>query len=365
MAGKTIEQDAKKGNPYARLGLAYMYHHGKNIDPDPELALKWYTRSAEAGCSRAKWELAKIYRDGSIAGRDRDKFIHYLKAAADAGVPEAKTEWGFVNLRGVFTERDETTAFRWMHSAALQGDPMAQFMVGYMYGKGMGTRPDLSEQELWYAKAGLTGDGDFFYWVGRNFEYSLFNVEEDLFEAGRWYKMGADMGHENCLICWKNILSALEGGKHDTLEERDAILMNSGVEKEKLAREQALSAADYFLETGDDERAFKNYSISAELGDPLAMFTLAMMYHAGVYVKRNDRKAIDLMMKASVAGSEDAQFTIGTFYEKGIGLKKSQEEAVKYFTKAAANGHLAAYYKLSQYMDHPEIHVRNSAVIVR
>jgi len=89
-SGKTIQQDAEAGDPYARLGLAYMYHHGKNIDPDPELALKWYIKSSEAGCSRAKWELAKIFRDGTIAEHNDEKYIYYLRAAADSGVPEAK-----------------------------------------------------------------------------------------------------------------------------------------------------------------------------------------------------------------------------------------------------------------------------------
>ncbi|MCL2032640.1 MAG: sel1 repeat family protein [Methanomassiliicoccaceae archaeon] len=365
MAKRTIFQDAETGNPYARLGLAYMYHHGKNIDPDPELAMKWYTKSSEAGCSRAKWELAKIFRDGTIANKDGAMFVFHLKAAAEAGVPEAKVELGFTYLKGIHIKRDEVSALKWMHSAAIQGDPMALFMTGYMYGRGIGTRQDISEQEQWYARAGLKGNGELFYWIGRNFEYGLFNVEFDLFEAGRWYKMGADMGHEKCLMCWQYVLSALAGGKHDSLEERESILMNADVEKEKLAREQALNAADYFFEIGNEENAFKNYTISAELGDPLSMFTLAMMYHAGIHVKRNDRKALELMMKASVAGSEDAQFTIGTFYEEGMGLKKSLDEAIRYYTMAAANGYLTAYYRLSLHMEHPEIHVRNSAVIVR
>ncbi|MCL2149154.1 MAG: sel1 repeat family protein [Methanomassiliicoccaceae archaeon] len=359
-AKRNIFRDAEAGSPYAGLGLAYMYHRGKNMDPDPQLAMEWYVRSAEAGCSVAKWELAKIYRDGSIAEKDGRMFASYLKAAADAGVPEAKVELGLALIRGAHMERDEASALRWMRSAAVQGDPMALFMTGYMYGRGMGTPRDVSEQEQWYARAGLKGNGDLFYWIGRNFEYGLFNVETDPSEAGRWYKMGADMGHEKCLICWRRVLSTLDGGRSDSIEERDGILMGSDVEREKLAREHALNAADYCFETGDEEGAFENYTISAELGDPLAMFTLAMMYHAGVHVKRSDRKAMELMMKASVAGSEDAQFTIGTFYEEGIGLKRNVEEAVRYYTKAAANGYLAAYYRLSLYVERPEIHVRNS-----
>ncbi|MDR1955155.1 MAG: sel1 repeat family protein [Candidatus Methanoplasma sp.] len=365
MAKKKIFQDAEGGNPYARLGLAYMYHHGKNIDPDPEQAIKWYVRSSELGCSRAKWELAKIFRDGTIVKKDHEMFILYLRSAADSGVPEAKVELGFTYLQGAHIERDEVLAFKWMHSAAGQGNPMAQFMTGYMYGRGIGVFQDISEQELWYAKTGLKGNGELFYWIGRNFEYGLFNVGIDLFEAGRWYKMGADMGHEKCTICWQSVLSTLGGRRHDSLEERETKLMESDVEKEKFEREEALAAADHFLETGDEESAFINYTIAAELGNPVAMFALAMMYHAGVYVKRDDKIALELMKKASVAGSEDAQFAVGTMYEEGRGLKKELDEAIKYYTMAAANGYLAAYYRLSLYMDHPEIHVRNSVVAVR
>jgi TPR repeat protein len=56
---------------------------------------------------------------------------------------------------------------------------------------------------------------------------------------------------------------------------------------------------------------------------------------------------------------------LGTLYEEGRGVKKNVDEAIKYYTMAAAGGYLTAYYNLSLHMDHPEIHVRNSAVIVR
>ncbi|MCL2295611.1 MAG: sel1 repeat family protein [Methanomassiliicoccaceae archaeon] len=364
MAGKTIFHDAETGNPYARLGLAYMYHHGKDIDPDPELAMKWYIRSSEMGCSRAKWELAKIFRDGTLARKNSKTFILYLKAAADSGVPEAKVEMGFALLMGTHIEKDDSSAFKWMYSAACQENAIAQFMVGYMCGNGIGVPQNLQEQEQWYVKASLRGDGELFYWIGRNFEYGMFNIKVNLFEASRWYRKGADKGHEKCIICWQSVLSAIEGKKHDSLEERENILMNTGVEKEKLVRDQALVAADRFFEEGDEENAFKYYELAAGLGNPDAMFVLAMMHHAGVFVKRSDKTAIEIMTGASVAGSKDAQFVMGTLYEDGKGVKRNLDKALKYYTMAAASGYLAAYYRLSLYMEHPEIHVRNSAVIV-
>lgn len=362
---ETIFHDAEAGNPYARLGLAYMYQYGKNLDPDPELAMKWYVKSAEVGCSRAKWELAKIFRDGTIVKRDDERYFFYVKSAAEAGVPEAKLELGYIYLKGTQIQRDVRMAFKWISSAAGQGNSIAQFMSGYMCGKGIGTERDISRQEEWYTKVGLKGDAELFYWIGRNFEYGLFGVDVDPFEAGRWYKIGADMGHEKCYICYQSVLSALDGKKHESLEERESKLMDTEVEKEKILREQALTIADRYLEIGDEENAFLNYENAAELGNPVAMFTIAMMYHDGIYVKRNDRVALDMMSKASIAGSEDAQYVVGTLYEEGRGFKKNINEAIVYYTKAAANGYLTAYYKLSKYMDHPEIHVRNSAVVVR
>jgi len=362
---RTILHDAENGDSYARLGLAYMYHHGKNSDPEPDLAVEWYVKSSESGCSRAKWELAKIFRDGAIVERDEKKFTHFLRAAAVAGVPEAKVDLGFAYFMGDCVKKDDEKAFKWIYSAACQGNLMAQFMTGYMYGRGIGVEKDISEQEQWYAKTGLNGNGDLFYWIGRNFEYGPFDTEMDLFEAGRWYKMGADMGHEKCIICWQSVLSALDGGNHDSLNEREKKIMNTSVEREKRVREQALITADRLLESGDEEGAFDHYNIAAKLGNPDAMFALAMMYHAGVYVKRNDKTSLDLMTKASVAGSEDAQFVMGTLYEEGKSVKKNIEKAIQYYTMAAANGYLTAYYKLSIYMEHPEIHVRNSAVVMR
>jgi TPR repeat protein len=364
-SSRTISRDAERGNPYARLGLAYMYHYGKNIDHDPELAMKWYIKSSESGCSRAKWELTKIFRDGTIAEKDDDMHIRYLKAAAESGIPEAKVDLGLAYLTGTNIEVNEEFAFRWIHSAACQGNLMGQFMTGYMYGKGLGVEPDMKEREQWYAKIGLRGNGDLFYRIGHNFEYGLLHIEADLFEAGRWYKKGADMGHEKCVLCWHAVLSAIDGNAHESLEERRKRIMNTGVEKEKLVLEQALATADRFLEEGDDEKAFSYYTMAADKGNHDAMFTLALLHHAGVHVKRNDNTALELLMKASVAGSEDAQFVLGTLYEEGRGVKKNLDEALRYYTLAAANGYLTAYYRLSLYMEHPEIHVRNSAVIVR
>ncbi|MDR0887690.1 MAG: sel1 repeat family protein [Candidatus Methanoplasma sp.] len=364
---KKIFKSAENGDPYAMLGLAYMYHNGKNADPDPELAMKWYIRSADSGCSRAKWELAKIFRDGSIVEADEKLHLHYLRKASDAGVPEAQMRLATYYLGRDILPYDERIAFELVYSAAEKGLPFAQFMVGYMFGMGIGTSPNLTEKEIWYSKVGYSGDADLFYRIGRSFEYGKLGLQRDLFEAGRWYKFGADMGHEKCLVCWHSVLVALDGGSVDSLQEREFKLSHTETEKEQAVRDAALAVADQFLDIGDEENAFINYQKAAELGSPVAMFTLASLYHGGgSFVKRNDRMAIDLLSKASHAGSEDAQFLMGNLYEEGgLGFKQDTDEAIKYYTQAVANGYLTALYKLGLYMEHPEEYVRKHAKIRR
>ncbi len=359
-----IFHDAESGDPYAGLGVAYMYHNGKNVEQNSEKAMDWYLKSAENGCSRAKWELAKAFRDGTIVDQDTDYYLYYLKKAAGAGIPEARLELALINMEGKIVTRNPRVAFNWMHLAADQHLPMAEFLLGYMYGQGIGTSIDKTEEELLYSRVGLHGDAELFYWIGRNYEYGLHGVKVDFFEAGRWYKYGADMGHEACYISWQSVLDFLNGGVEESLQDREFRLSHTEAEKDKTMRETALAYADSCLNNDQYMEAFESYQEAAGYGDPVAMYTLALIYHDGYILKRNDSMALEYMRKASMAGSEDAQFIMGNLYEKGRGVPKDVNEAIYYYSMAAAHGYLAAYYRLSKYMDHPEIYVRNTVPVI-
>lgn len=353
----TIFADAESGDPYARLGVAYLYQHGKLVEQNYDLAVDWYMRAAENGCSRAKWELAKAFRDGVIAMKSDEYYLYYLKKAASAGIPEARFELALLNLGGKLLPQNPRAAFNWMRLAANQNFTMAEFLLGYMHGKGIGTPVDAEAEETMYSRVALHGNADLFYRIGRNFEYGLYGLEKDLAEAGRWYKNGSDMGHEACYICWQFVLA---GGKDESLEEREFRLSHTEAAKEKAKTAEAMAFADGCLDAEDYGNAIKGYEEAAGYGSAVAMFTLALIYHNGDIVKRNDQAALNYMTKASLAGSEDAQYIMGTLYERGRGVNKDPSEAIKYYAQAAANGYLAAYHRLAKYMDHPEIYVRNT-----
>lgn len=355
-----IIKDAEDGNAYACLGVAYMYHHGKGLRYDLDEAIKWYVRAVDAGCTRAQWEIAKMYREGIIFDQDIYQSLKHLRNAANMGNPEAQFTLALEYIHGVLTTRDFGEAFRYMSNSAKQGVPMAQFYLGYMYRRGIGTESSRTEAELWYSSAAISGNADMFMEIGLLYEFGLDGIIHNEVEATRWYRYGAERGHEGCMFSLNKVNLNLKGEKKDTYEERMQGLNETNSAKEREARDSAFVIANDFFDNGDFENSFIHFEKSANLGRPDAMFFLSLMYRDGMYVKRNMRKSLELLSRAADAGSADAQFMLARLYDAGGGLAESEIDSIKYYTMAAAGGYLSAFYYLGQYMEHPEIHVRRS-----
>jgi TPR repeat protein len=355
-----ILKDAENGDPYAGLGVAYMYHHGKGLELDRDKALRWYRISAEEGCTRSQWELAKLYRDGVMVEADTEKYIYHLKKASRMGNPEAQMSLAGEYYKGELLPKDDEEAFRWMSLSAKQGVPTAQFNLGYMYKHGIGTERNRTESESCFSSAVIAGNADLFLDFGMRYEFGLKGISRNEVEAGRWYKSGADMGHEGCILCWNRVMQSLSGSPKDTFESRMDMLARTATAMERNERDTAFYLANDYFDKDDLYEAFKHFEKAADLGSPDAMFFLSMMYRDGLYAKRNSGKSLILLARAADAGSADAQFMLARLYDSGGGLAESEVDAIKYYTMAAAGGYLAALYYLGKYMEHPEIHVRRS-----
>ena len=81
----------------------------------------------------------------------------------------------------------------------------------------------------------------------------------------------------------------------------------------------------------------------ADAGDSEAQTTLALAYHAGVLLKRDDAEALRLLHQAADHGFMAAQESMGIFSEMGIGLERpAPAEALDWYKKAARQGSVDA-----------------------
>jgi TPR repeat protein len=98
------------------------------------------------------------------------------------------------------------------------------------------------------------------------------------------------------------------------------------------ARAKALSVID--LQPLEDK---------ARTGDPESETTLALAYHAGVLLKKDDAEALRLLHKAADHNYMAAEDALGIFYESGIGIAHpAPDDAMQWFQKARQQGSLDA-----------------------
>jgi TPR repeat protein len=81
----------------------------------------------------------------------------------------------------------------------------------------------------------------------------------------------------------------------------------------------------------------------AQAGDPESQTLLALAYHVGGLLKKDDVEASDLLQKAAARGYMAAEESLGIFAETGIGLDHpAPADALNWYKKAAQQGSLDA-----------------------
>ena len=103
---------------------------------------------------------------------------------------------------------------------------------------------------------------------------------------------------------------------------------------------------DYQLEN-NLPMALKCWTLAAELGDPLAQYSLGYNYMKGDFLPRDDTKSFEWFQKAARQGESRSQFLLGDAYYYGSGTIRDFEQAVKWYRKASEQGNAKALYSLA------------------
>jgi TPR repeat protein len=95
----------------------------------------------------------------------------------------------------------------------------------------------------------------------------------------------------------------------------------------------------------------RKYRVSAEAGEPWAMYNLGVMYDIGRGVEQNDAKAVYWYRAGAKAGHVSAMFRLGVMYANGRGVERSDVEAVRWYRAGAEAGDANAMVNLGWMYD--------------
>lgn len=306
-----LKEEAAKGNAFAMCDVGRIYERGLGIDPDPEMATRYYSEGLAALLAveeighdaYIQYRIGKMYRFGQGTEPNDVIAAELFEKSADQGNPFAQYSLGGMYYRGQGVEQDFVKAFELYCASAKKDNSFAAYELGKMYHDGIGTAPDAAESERCFeqAFAGFVAiekanpDDKIQYRLGKMLETGT-GTPKDLDAAVQYYEKSAKLKNPNAQYALARIY----------LTSQDAVKI---------------------------KQAIMWLKKSAVQQNPYARYTLGKLLADGKVIKQNHKAA--LICFESIADSNPyAAYTVAKMYRDGIGTEKSTEQADKYFTMA-------------------------------
>ena len=377
---------AEQGESRAQFFLGFMHDMGFGVPEDDKQALKWYLLAAEQGDSRAQLFTGYLY-DLGRGVQDHQKALKWYKLAAKQGYKQAKK-----NIYEL-AKNNALGAWKILVNDAENGNSDAQYILAQMYETGQGVRQDYVEAVKWYrmsvehdngnakkniyklAKKGIpealkvlltdaeNGDPNTLYTLGKMYELGE-GVQKDYEKATKWYvllstkgKKRGNIQEEAKAILYRlakwNVSEALkilvnDAENGNATAQRNLSFMyqlglgvpqdyHESVKWYGFQAERELAKAKKYINSlvGNVPLALKSLNIDAENGDTEAQMKLALMYHFGLNVPKDYKKAAVWYRSAALQGVNNAQFIMGLIYTKGQGVPQDDREAINWYQLAA------------------------------
>ena len=131
---------AKRGNPFAKLGLC-IYNSPGDSSSDPfrkiEEAVHYCTELSIKGLPTAQYFLGRLYSSGTGVEKDDTNATFWMKEAAEGNIADAQFILGLRYVTGRGVPRDLVLGYHWLNLAAGQGyegaakarDDLRQFLT--------------------------------------------------------------------------------------------------------------------------------------------------------------------------------------------------------------------------------------------
>ncbi|MFO1242229.1 MAG: hypothetical protein U1E36_03385 [Rickettsiales bacterium] len=298
---KYLRTKADRGNVAAMVLIAEAYESGQGVAPDPQEALKWYLKGADAGDPSGMRAAARMLGTGNGTRVNKVKATDYMRKAANKGSLRAAVALGKA-LRAddnYFLILDDKEAYNWLEKAANYGDAEAIRQLANYY-----LEQNQKDKAINYLEASAK--------IGRvSSMLTLF----DLYRKDP--AVGVDLGKA------KQYLEMARSAPNASMHEK--------------ARIVNILLKDMAPEIQDKQTGIKLMQELADAGHMPAIIFMARAYTDGIDVPQDQKKGFDLWRKAAASGDVPAMLSVSKAYAEGVGVNQNIQKAREYFDQAVAN----------------------------
>jgi len=282
-----LQSKAETGDAAAQLALGRAYQDGNGVPQNDERAAQWYRKAAEQGNPTAQNNLGILYRSGSGVEKSKEEAVKWYRMAARQGYASAMFNLGTAYYNGDGVPSDAFRALDWFLLAQDAGSPSAPDAVK----RTAGEISQKASSDAFLEIAGMYEKGG--------------EVPENLAEAAKWYRRGADQKDPRAMV---KLASLLVNG--------------AGVPK-------------------DDALAFQLCHTAAKEYAP-GQYCVGFLYQHGLGVNQDALEAAKWYEKSAAGRHSPAYLALGQMYWKGQGVKTDLVASYLWFFQAYAEGQKSA-----------------------
>ena len=330
-----LNEAALRDHPMALNDLADI----KMSEGKTEEAMDLYQRAAENGSIEARRKYATL--QGETMDEIRE-LRSILKDLCSSGYPYDYCNYGELMLRSALSAEDYEEAKEYLTRASEMGWTDADLLLGQMYRDGSNGERNLDKCISYLTKAAENGNNKAMYMLGDLF-YDGKYQKKDYEQAFRWYLMSASVGNARSQYQVGLMYASGQGVEKD-----------EDLAKQWFARYSSTMVNDSRKKAMDTLRARKgDIALSNDMlkamsrsNQPPSMTTLALKYQSGKGFKKNEKAAMELMRKASVAGGSP-RVKLAEMIESKNESEQFPQESLDLIRSAAEYGDAGAMYKMA------------------
>ena len=151
---------AAANDPAAEYEIGARYAEGRGVPRNPDEAVRWLERAANAGFAPAQFRLASLNEKGDGLKKDLQTARRLYLAAAGKGHAKAMHNLAVLYAEGIDGKPDYKAASEWFRKAASYGVTDSQYNLAILFARGIGVQANLAESYRWFALAAANGDSD-------------------------------------------------------------------------------------------------------------------------------------------------------------------------------------------------------------
>jgi len=286
---------------------------------------------------RALTDSAMARALGAAVLNDWDVALVHAERAAAGGEARGATLAGHILLNGLSSRgADEEAAVRWLRRAGEQDEPDALVILARLATGGRGGLAPFQAREF-LARAAEAGD------IRAAHEYGLFLMSEGDPGAAPaaldWLRLAAESGRTPAMTDYAEALGDWVHGPQDLANARHWYA-RAGDAGDGLSA--AIAGTMYMQGEGGDadpERGVRLIRLGAELGEPAAMGSLALLLFNGAPgLPADPVRAAGWARQGAELGDGESQFLYAYALAMGDGTAQNFEQAYYWVRRAAAEG---------------------------